>query len=337
MTCGSSSNSFDMDLVPSSKCNHRWRQIRAAKMHCCEACGFCLLYGEASEMALGQDIYASVQKQPLASDTFNIQWFHEDDRRYRYQPLEQSFDFRILALGPGNFGDALYGELELHNIQQSPLYDAVSYTWADQEGADTLSSTLHCRSTNTHINITGNCAAALQRLREPNRVRRIWVDAICIDQSNVEERNHQVKNLILTFRSAQQVVVFLGEGDESAYRLVNYMRTANCGEAIPDVASFILLFQRRWFHRVWILQEVAVAKDIVVVFGPHVLKWDVMIRNIQSCESILRARYWGQAIPLPPILSYAMAMAEACGNMISTVSRIPILTSLTPSRRRLTR
>jgi hypothetical protein len=41
-----------------------------------------------------------------------------------------------------------------------------------------------------YINITGNYAAALQCLREPNRVRCIWVDAIYIDQLNVEERNY---------------------------------------------------------------------------------------------------------------------------------------------------
>lgn len=327
-----------MDLVPSSKCYHRWRELRAAKIHCCEACGFCLLYGEAAELPSTQDIYASVQKQPLADDTFTLQWSHADGRRYRYQPLEHSLDFRTLALEPGNFGDALYGELEIRNMQQYPLYDAVSYTWATQDGTDTLSSRLWCRSSRTYINITANCATALQRLRDPNKVRHIWVDTICIDQSNVKERNHQVKNLILTFRSAQQVVVFLGEGDESAYRLVNYMSAADCEGAIPDVTSFIRLFQQRWFHRVWVLQEIAVAKTITVVFGPHVLKWDVMIRNIQSSQSILRARYSGQAIPLPPVLSYALATAETSGSalMSSSVSTTPVSAMLSPCSERLT-
>jgi hypothetical protein len=56
-----------------------------------------------------------------------------------------------------------------------------------------------------------NLYAALKRLRHERYSMLLWVDAICIDQSNIEERNHQVKLMDLIYKNAKIVFMWLGE------------------------------------------------------------------------------------------------------------------------------
>jgi hypothetical protein len=76
-------------------------------------------------------------------------------------------------------------------------------------------------------------------------------DAVCIDQTNVLERKHQVKNMTVIFRSALRVLVYLGEGSPLLTRLVDYIGDDILG-LLPQVFDFVTLFQSRWFHRVWV-------------------------------------------------------------------------------------
>jgi len=60
----------------------------------------------------------------------------------------------------------------------------------------------------------------LQYLRQPSRTRKIWVDAICIDQSSTTERNHQVALMGEVYKLAKRVLIWLGEGDAEAHRVI---------------------------------------------------------------------------------------------------------------------
>ncbi|KAK0611195.1 hypothetical protein B0T14DRAFT_529931 [Immersiella caudata] len=62
----------------------------------------------------------------------------------------------------------------------------------------------------------------LRRLCDPRKIRRLWVDAICIDQANIRERNHQVRSMAAIFCEAQRVVVYLGEPEPVIDRLAEY-------------------------------------------------------------------------------------------------------------------
>lgn len=271
-------------------------------------------------MGTSRNIYSAVQKQPQAGSTFNI-CPASNESRYQYRPLNQGemLELRILVLEPGDFDDPLYGSLKHVNLQQYPLYDAVSYTWANQAGEDAPSSKIFFKREGSHIAITVNCAAALRRLRLPVRERRLWIDAICIDQSNFIERNHQVKNLTLTFRSAQLVVVYLGEGDEPTQRLLEYM-AKDCGGSIPDITDFISFFQQRWFHRVWVLQEIAAAKTLTMIYGPTTLSWDYIIGQVRLFQHIMKDQAEAQ-LPLPPVMSYALGLYGPIQDGALSVSR----------------
>lgn len=145
-----------------------------------------------------------------------------------YPPLPPNDGLRLLTLQPGGFWDPLVGKLESVAFSAKPKYIAVSYTWADPDtehanipsmpgmmphlGPGTIK-----KADKPNIIIGGlrlrlfhNIALALRFLRSPNHPLALWVDAICIDQSNMDERNAQVALMAFIFNRAAGVISWLG-------------------------------------------------------------------------------------------------------------------------------
>lgn len=140
---------------------------------------------------------------------------------FEYTPLKDASNFRILRL-QNSFRDAngdysqiqLRGSLIEASIHSPPQYFALSYCWGDS----TLSEEIIIDGQS--LNITANCASALRRMLRGKLGRHIWVDSICINQSNapdaLKERGLQVAMMDQIYRNATQVNVHLGEGDAAS-------------------------------------------------------------------------------------------------------------------------
>ena len=103
---------------------------------------------------------------------------------YQYQALEQIDSFRLLRLTPSEDSMAeLYCELVTSRLALAPDFEALSYTWDH----NVFPVTLHTSS--GVLNITENLAVALRRPRLWGRHRMLWVDAVCINQGLIPERN----------------------------------------------------------------------------------------------------------------------------------------------------
>lgn len=177
--------------------------------------------------------------------------------------------------------------VDLDQLDQAPFafYEALSYTWGDPN-----LPRVPCKLNGHEHAITVNLELALKKLRGRTRKRYLWVDALCINQDDVIERASQVQIMRRIYESAEQVLVWLGgDADDSvdAIRLMERFTDADCpddyvGISIRDnqdlaqwkaVAKF---FDREWFRRVWIRQEVAVAKTIMVMCGKERIKWNTL-------------------------------------------------------------
>ncbi|RYO82603.1 hypothetical protein DL763_008186 [Monosporascus cannonballus] len=295
---------MNMELVLSRGCRHvDWCTIPDTSIEFCRSCGFALICAAGRPAGY---TYTDVQAQPRPEDTFDpARSPPPGARSYRYRRLNLAHgrQIRVLALKAGRPNDPLRGELEHVNLQQGPIYEAVSYTWADEKGDDSICRKIQCGHGDQFIGITKNCEAALLRLRKRDADRRLWIDAVCIDQSNIQERNHQVKNMIAIFRSALRVLVFLGEGSPILNRLVDYMSNDTGGQ-LPQVLDFTSLFRSRWFHRVWVLQEVAVAKSVLVIYGTKQMSWEDFIEHGNLFLRLMAARNF--PLVLPPVISYGL-------------------------------
>jgi hypothetical protein len=143
--------------------------------------------------------------------------------RYSYRPLLSPRSIRILYLQPHHdhkadlnctLDDALIDDLD----SSRPCYDALSYVWGERHG----SRPLLCEG--KAILITPNCELALRHLRRRKKTVKLWVDAICIDQASISEREQQVPLMGDIFRRAFQVTIWLGEGTDESARCFSYLR-----------------------------------------------------------------------------------------------------------------
>lgn len=221
-----------------------------------------------------------------------------------YRPLHTNTGttqrIRLLTLAPGDYHDPIKIELAIHDLDEHlPTYDALSYVWGDAM-SDAPAMVNGCPR-----HITENLATALKHLRCPksqNVIERtkkdahvkcrndclgeeernmgdrvLWIDALCIDQRNVEERNHQVKLMSRIYHSARRVVIWLGPSDDSSDFVMDCVAAAalsrsQFGHIAPEnEAYFILhatkLLNRPWFERIWVVQEVARSTSAIVQCG----------------------------------------------------------------------
>jgi len=70
--------------------------------------------------------------------------------------------------------------------------------------------------------VTQNCEAALRQLRKKSRSIRIWIDALCINQQNISERNQQVRMMEEIYRKAKHVRIWLNTPASGTWRLIGF-------------------------------------------------------------------------------------------------------------------
>jgi hypothetical protein len=193
-------------------------------------------------------------------------------------------EIRLCVLFPArNTTEGVVVDLVHVNIRDHPSYEAISYSWATQEGDASLSQTVLCHG--GIIPVTKTCEAALRRLRLSGRNRYLWVDALCIDQSNVEERNHQVGLMGTIYASASQVIIYLGPGTPATDRMLNYLNKEESDSDKHIVIHSVVreFLDHRWFDRVWILQEIALARLAIMIVGKKTTHW-----TLQAINKVLR-------------------------------------------------
>lgn len=141
---------------------------------------------------------------------------------YNYLP-KQGKCIRVLLLEPGVRADPITCTLETVELNEHAEYEALSYVWGDESKRKPV------RVNGTEITVTENLETALWYLRDPTAQKRLWVDAICINQTDDAEKAIQVGMMTEIYASTSQVLVWLGpEQGESdrAMLLLDHMMAA---------------------------------------------------------------------------------------------------------------
>ncbi|KAH7392687.1 heterokaryon incompatibility protein-domain-containing protein [Pyrenochaeta sp. MPI-SDFR-AT-0127] len=116
---------------------------------------------------------------------------------------------RIVQLYPGLDDEPILCSLTVVDLAKAESFEALSYCW----GSVVSTRPIFCGG--HPFSPTENLFAALKQLRLPSRVRCMWIDAICINQNSILERNQQVPLMRQIYHKAKQVVVWLGDEDDT--------------------------------------------------------------------------------------------------------------------------
>jgi hypothetical protein len=194
------------------------------------------------------------------------------------------------------------------SLDDSPFYTALSYAWGNPK----ITAPILLNGAECHV--TTNLESALRHIRSEVHELVYWVDAICINQNDPSERNHQVQ-LMRDIYSNAEVLVWLGDEEDDSDLAIDRIEELSAkfqefGElelVLQDVGDLFnphvwdgtrSLFERSWWKRLWVVQEVVLTKEVTVMCGHKTLLWDSIFYWGAICVLLQEPKTWKTWRPL---------------------------------------
>ena len=243
---------------------------------------------------------------------------------YASCPLDRTRrEIRLLTLEPNNDEDITRCSLQTYSPENCPSYTALSYTW----GADVMHTNIEINGVS--VPIRENLWDFVHQQLLHGNYGPFWIDAICIQQSEVDERNHQVRLMSSIYSEAGRVLIWLGkEGDDSDIAmqiledgdLIDWTKQLNLDtdesddsdeiddsdedrnwprptRSVPRFKRFLTstedrsitaLCNRRYWSRMWIIQEVMLADYLEIHCGSKIVSLSSLVLSLEDLASAVR-------------------------------------------------
>lgn len=146
------------------------------------------------------------------------------------------------------------------NLSNEPNFEALSYTW----GSTDYTRQIHIDGGSFPVG--EKLFSALLHLRLEDEERILWVNAICINQLDDIERNHQVDQMSQIYGLANRTIVWL---DDDAF-LIWWLFLPKSQRAVSTSGSDLEeLARKRYWRRLWSIQEFLLSKDLIIQCAFH--------------------------------------------------------------------
>ncbi|CZR68473.1 uncharacterized protein PAC_18372 [Phialocephala subalpina] len=244
--------------------------------------------------------------------------------KYQYTPLPPGYSaIRLVRLQPGRPGTVLQIEIFHAKLPSNPAYEALSYSWGRSNRTHVVrvqkEMGLHHFKRKKHENtstlgIAENLFIALQHLRHSSESRILWIDAISINQDDMDERSTEVLEMGSIYKNARQVLVWLGPSSRNSDLALQTLKRigeavtnnpeerwikshpgtwpdtldndtealashANCWLAVKEILT------REWFSRLWVFQEITLARKASLVVSENCLDWGIFVLGLRWIRS----------------------------------------------------
>jgi hypothetical protein len=241
---------------------------------------------------------------------------------FTYLPLDTEFStIRLLRVLPGDRAAQLRCTIEhVPSTDASISYRALSYAWRDSylelDGEDVEKENLIVNYTSSLL-IGKNLAAFLYQIRHDTvPTDYMWIDAICINQEDIAERNMHVVKMGAVYRKAKNVIVWLGPTQDNSALAISFIEelgrlgressettddgtgslfnfwNSSVKQKLQDASqdndtkknwvAIVDLFKRAWWRRTWIVQEVLLARDFTFMCGSSILDWTSLWQILEN-------------------------------------------------------
>jgi len=202
-------------------------------------------------------------------------------------------EIRLVKLEHSHDSEPIRCSLRTYALDdECPAYIALSYAWGAKERHDDL------QINGIPFPVGRSLWSFLHQMRAQYRYLTFWIDALSINQTNVLEQNHQVQMMRQIYTNAHSVWVWLGEADDvtNSDIAMQFMKTR---EAFGDkdvnfkklwsprkARAVLALCERDYWKRIWIVQEIMLAKKATVLCGDQQVGWMKLQQLISDLETI---------------------------------------------------
>ena len=188
----------------------------------------------------------------------------DDPLYYRFESLQSHPEgtIRLLTVQPGSSYIVRCTTTVAH-LDEEPRYKALSYMWGTEEPNRKISIN------GRFFRLRSNLWACLKRLQRHKDPTSIWIDAICINQSDILERNQQINVMGKIYSQAEVVIAWTGDDPSGSLRPLE--RLCELGPLEwprgPLLEATQALISRPYWDRLWIVQELCLAQEVLVWYG----------------------------------------------------------------------
>lgn len=208
-------------------------------------------------------------------------------------------EIRLFEMTSASGSTEIHGKFHITKLSESPTYAALSYTWGD------IGSQRMITMNGKKLAVGGNLWHFLHHRTAVDLAthRFLWIDAICIDQQDVSERNHQVGLMREIYSKASVVVIWLGRESNDSNVAMEYVAKKGLAPLKPKGPGYRALWTRAqgkalydlcfrpYWRRVWIIQEILNAQEIVVMCGTKRFEWRAF-ESLYHKAKVLDLRGW---------------------------------------------
>jgi hypothetical protein len=220
------------------------------------------------------------------------------DDHYEYKAVNTADrEIRLLVIhagsGTSNTIHCSFQHLLLKEGSYVPPYKTISYTWGDPTPTSQLIVS------GKPLMVPKSAEQATRKFRLTDNDQVLWIDAACINQNDIEERNAHVRYMSLVYSKSQGNLVYLGEDEEdlsglafATLRRLNEKKLAMTRSISPDSKELKALdsvFSRPWFRRAWVVQEVVLGGTSLCHLGQHTI---LLHQFIFAALAVRRAAEW---------------------------------------------
>jgi len=203
---------------------------------------------------------------------------------------------RFLCIQKGNQQDIVSCTVFEAHLDDNAEFEALSYVWGD------LRETSNIFLNGEPFNITTNLEMALRQLRSDTEDRNLWVDALCINQTDIAERNSQVRQMDSVYKLASRIVLWLGPEQEQTEQAVSlilaaeehnfehqwFLKSMELEDSLAVFSAVGSLLANDYWERLWIVQEIAFARAITIHIGRFNVEYDAFMSFMSSFVETMR-------------------------------------------------
>jgi hypothetical protein len=222
------------------------------------------------------------------------------EQAFKYSPLNDDFaeirllEFRVID----DENEEIECAIITAPLDEAPPYEALSYAWGAPEPKTLI------KLNSVAFGVSRNLYLALKHLLQTELLlfrkldlptHRLWIDAICIDQSNLEERSRQVSLMSPIYKRAMNVVIWLGEPWEDYDLAADFLKNLHFnpalspsikvkGKSIDSVKvqdALKKFFSFPWWTRAWTVQEWVLAQRTVFHCGRYLLDGHIVRQSVR--------------------------------------------------------
>lgn len=228
----------------------------------------------------------------------------DSEKEFEYVQLEDTGTIRLLVLHRRHMADTVNCTLFDVPLDKAPYYEAISYTWSDSL------EKCNIRVNGRRLAIPKSAYRVLKSRSSFWVPRVLWIDSICINQSDDEEKLSQIKMMKDIYGKAFMVSVCLHPPENVENEILEYVESGLAAYLVnellwtdlnfyanekaifdtyapsvrqPRWAAFKNLVRNEWFNRVWVVQEVALADRVRVLYGKTEMPWQVLVDVMGIC------------------------------------------------------